>query len=236
MKEFDIIDSKPAIYLPDLELIAIADLHLGLEASMNSRGHYIPEFQLDDIKEELELLKEETKSDRILINGDLKNQFSTSYSEKREISELLDFLTERFEDIIIIEGNHDTFLEETIEDKGLRMLESYEEDGVLFTHGDKQIEQDFDTLVIGHEHPALALDDEIGVTEKVSCLLYGETNLGDIIVLPAFSKISNGSEVNRMSKSELLSPVLQETGIKNFNAVAISREGGVYDFGKIHNL
>lgn len=236
MKDFEIIDSKPAVYFPGLDLIAIADLHLGLEASMNSRGHYIPEFQLEDIKEELELLQEETGSKRILINGDLKNQFSTSYSEKREIGELLDFLSERFEDIIIIEGNHDTFLEETIEDRGLRMLESYEEDGVLFVHGHEEIEKEFDTVVIGHEHPALVLEDEIGVTEKVPCLLHGETEKGRIIVLPAFSKISNGSEVNRMNSSELLSPILQETGIENFEATAISREGGVYEFGKIQNL
>lgn len=236
MKDFEIIDSKPAVHFPDLDLIAIADLHLGLEASMNSRGHYIPEFQLDDLLEELELLQEETGSERILINGDLKNQFSTSYSEKREIGELLDFLNERFDDIIIIEGNHDTFIEDTVEDRGLRILESYSEDGFLFVHGHEEVEEEFETLVIGHEHPALALEDEIGVTEKVSCLLHGETERGEIFVLPAFSKISNGSEVNRMDEKELLSPILRKTGLDSFEAIAVSREGGVYEFGKLHNL
>lgn len=236
MTDFEIIDSKPAIYLPEIDLIAIADLHLGLEASMTSRGNYIPEFQLEDLKDEISDLKKETGSDRILINGDLKNQYSTTYSEKREISELLDFLKEEFKDIIIIEGNHDTFIEETVEEKDLRVLEKYREDGILFMHGHKEVDEEFEALIIGHEHPALALTDEIGVTEKVSCLLHGKTERGELFVLPAFSKISNGSEVNRMRKSELLCPVLQETGIDDFEAYAISREAGVFDFGKIHNL
>lgn len=236
MTDFEIIDSKPAIYLPKIDLIAIADLHLGLEASMTSRGNYIPEFQLEDLKDEISDLKNETGSDNILINGDLKNQYSTTYSEKREISELLDFLKTEFEDIIIIEGNHDTFIEETVKEKGLRVLESYKKDGILFVHGHEKIDEEFEALIIGHEHPALALTDEIGVTEKVSCLLHGETERGEIFVLPAFSKISNGSEVNRMQKSELLSPILRDTGITDFEAYAISREAGVFDFGKIHNL
>lgn len=236
MKDFEIIDSKPAIYLPGIDLIALTDLHLGLEASMTSRGHYVPEFQLEDLKKEISGLKDETGSDRILINGDLKNQYSTTYSEKREISDLMEFLVTEFEDVIIIEGNHDTFIEEIVEEKGLRVLESYSEDGIVFVHGHENIVQSFETLVIGHEHPALALTDEIGVTEKVPCLLHGKTDRGQILVLPAFSKISNGSEVNRMNKKELLSPILQETGIQNFEAYAISREAGVFDFGKIQNL
>lgn len=236
MTDFEIIDSKPAVYFPGIDLIALSDLHLGLEASMTSKGHYIPEFQLDELKEEISLLKNETGSDRILINGDLKNQYSTTYSEKKEVSELLDFLTEEFEDVIIIKGNHDTFLEETVEDKGLRTLESYKEDEILFVHGHEEIEESFESLVIGHEHPALALTDEVGVTEKVPCLLHGDTEKGEIFVLPAFSKISNGSEVNRMESSELLSPILREIDLQDFKAYAVSREGGVFDFGKLYNL
>ncbi|MFP4038301.1 MAG: metallophosphoesterase [Candidatus Nanohaloarchaea archaeon] len=236
MTEFNIIDSKPAVYFPEKGLIAVSDLHLGLEGSMTSRGHYIPEFQLEELKEELNFLKKETDAERIVVNGDLKNQYSTSYTEKNEIEELLQHLKETFKDVIIVKGNHDTFIEDTVKDKGLRTVESYSEDGLLFVHGHEKVEEEFETLVIGHEHPALALTDEIGVTEKVPCLLHGNTERGEIIVLPAFSKISRGSEVNRMNKNELLSPILRDVGLKDFEAYAVSREGGVYDFGKVQNL
>lgn len=235
MTEFEIIGNYPAIYFPELDLIAISDLHLGLEASMTSRGNYIPEFQLDQIIEELEEIRELTDCDRILINGDLKNQYSTSYSEKSEIDDLLSFLTDQFEDVIVIQGNHDTFTDSILEEHGLRPLEQYEEDGVLFTHGDERPDQDWSTIVIGHEHPALALEDDIGVTEKVDAFLHLEGEK-EIFVLPAYSPISNGSEINRMSSSELLSPILKDFNLNEFQAYAISREAGVFDFGKLRNL
>lgn len=235
MTEFEIIESYPAVNFPELDLIAISDLHLGLEASMTSRGNYIPEFQLDQIKEELGEIREITGCERILINGDLKNQYSTSYSEKTEIDELLDFLTDKFDDVIVIQGNHDTFTDNILEEHGLRPLEQYESEGVLFTHGDKRPDQNWSTIVIGHEHPALALEDEIGVTEKVDALLHLESDK-EVFVLPAYSPISNGSEINRMSSSELLSPILKDFDLGDFEAYAISREAGVFDFGKIHNL
>ena len=235
MTSFEIIGNYPAIYFPELDLIAISDLHLGLEASMTSRGNYVPEFQLTQIKEELKDIKKETGCNRILLNGDLKNQYSTSYSEKSEIDELVSFLTSNFEDVIIVKGNHDTFIENLLEEHDLRPLEQYEQDGVLFTHGDESPEQDWDTIVIGHEHPALALEDEIGVTEKVDALLHLDSEK-EIFVLPAYSPISNGSEINRMNSSELLSPILKDFDIGEFQAYAISREAGVFDFGTIQNL
>lgn len=235
MTEFEIIGNYPAIYFPELDLIAISDLHLGLEASMTSRGNYIPEFQLDQIIEELEEIRELTDCDRILINGDLKNQYSTSYSEKSEIDDLLSFLTDQFEDVIVIQGNHDTFTDSILEEHGLRPLEQYEEDGVLFTHGDERPEQEWSTIVIGHEHPALALEDDIGVTEKVDAFLHLEGEK-EVFVLPAYSPISNGSEINRMSSKELLSPILKDFNLNEFQAYAISREAGVFDFGKLRNL
>jgi len=233
--DFEIVGNYPAVYFPGLDLIAVADLHLGLEASMTSRGNYIPEFQLEQILDELEQIKEETGCSRILVNGDLKNQYSTSYSEKKEIDELLGFLTDNFEDVIIIQGNHDTFTESLLEEHGLRPLDSYETKGVLFTHGHETPDKEWKTIVIGHEHPALALDDQIGVTEKVDCLLHFEGEK-EVFVLPAYSPISNGSEINRMNSSELLSPILKQFNLDEFQAYAISREAGVFDFGTIQAL
>ncbi len=240
MTEFKIIDSMPAVHFPEIDTVAVADLHLGLEASMTSSGYYVPEFQLDKVKEELEKCFEVTKARSIVINGDLKNEFSTSYSEKKEVAELLKFLKTIFEQVIVIKGNHDLFLEQTVEDQGLKLEESFLKDDVLFVHGHEklEVEEDYGTIVIGHEHPALALKDDIGHVEKVSCLLHGENREGiEIIVLPAFSHISNGSEVNTIDESDLMSPILKNhMELGTMNAVAVSREGGVYDFGRLSDL
>ncbi|MFB6193033.1 MAG: metallophosphoesterase [Candidatus Nanohaloarchaea archaeon] len=238
LKGFQTVDSKPGLYHPGLDSLIISDIHLGLESSMTSRGSYVPRFQLEEIKEDIREMKDETCAERILVNGDLKNEFTTSYSEKKEISDLLEFLKEEFEDVILVKGNHDTMIEETVEEQGLRLLDSYREDGVLFAHGHEEIEEEFETVVIGHEHPALALEDEIGTREKVNCFLYGETEKGkSIVVLPAFSKISNGTNVNEVPSRELLSPVLRNRIDKStLKAVAVDREAGIFKFPELGQI
>ena len=94
--DFKTIDSKPGLYHPEIDLLVISDLHLGLESSMTTKGSYVPQFQLDDLKKDIEEMQEETEASRILVNGDLKNEFSTSYSEKKELREFIDFLQDNF--------------------------------------------------------------------------------------------------------------------------------------------
>ncbi len=240
MTQFEIIDSIPAVYFPEISTVAVSDLHLGLEASMTSNGYYVPEFQLEKVKKELEKCFEETQASTIVLNGDLKNEFSTSYSEKKEVSELLKFLKTVFEKVVVVKGNHDLFLEETVEEEGLKMRETFLKQNVLFAHGHQELdtEKNYDTVVIGHEHPALSLEDDIGHVEKIPCLLHSKNGQGlEIIVLPAFSHISNGSEVNNISESDLLSPVIKNNfELNSMTAIAVSREGGVYDFGRLSNL
>ena len=240
--EFKTIDEKPGLYHPETDLLVISDLHLGLESSMTTKGSYVPQFQLEDLKRDIEEMQKETGADRILVNGDLKNEFSTSYSEKKELREFIGFLQEKFEDVILVKGNHDTLIDDITEEKGLRMLKSYKEGNVLFTHGHMNLEtleeEDFETVVIGHEHPALALTDDVGVKEKVDCFLYGKMNDGrNILVMPAFSKISNGTNINEVPSRELLSPIIRNNVDKDsLKAIAIDREAGLLEFPNIGRI
>ncbi|WP_414837529.1 metallophosphoesterase [Candidatus Nanosalina sp. VS9-1] len=244
IQDFETVDSIPALYHPDLDLLVLSDLHLGLEGSMTSEGGYVPKFNLDDVLEEIEKARSSTGASRVLVNGDLKNEFRKSYySEKEEVKKLVQHLKRRFNEAIIVEGNHDQFIEKTVEDEGLEMHDYYLEDGVLFVHGDRKIEEieeglEYSTVVIGHEHPSLSLKDEIGVVEKVDCFLYGETEDGkNIIVLPAFSNISSGTRINETPQRELLSPILKEkVDVKGLKAIAVSREAGLFDFPEIGKL
>lgn len=237
---FETVDSIPCIYHEELDLLVLSDLHLGLEGSMTSEGSYIPKFQLQDVIEDVEEARGKTSASRILLNGDLKNEFRKSYySEKQEIKKFLRRLQKDFEEIIIIEGNHDKFIEKTVEDLGLEFKQKYFEDGVLFVHGHEELDKDdFETLVIGHEHPALSLKDDIGVVEKFDCIIYGEMNSGEnIVVLPAFSSISNGTRINETPESELLSPILREdVNVSKLKAVAVSRDAGVFEFPELGKI
>lgn len=241
--DFETVGSLPTLYHPEMDLLVISDLHLGLERSMTYDGSYVPKFQLKDLKEDMRSAVDKTGASRILLNGDLKHEFKyTRFSEKEEIEDFLEFLKTRFDEIIVVKGNHDTFLEEVITGDHVKYTETYLENGALFLHGHSSLSKtevdDYDTLVIGHEHPALALEDEIGITEKVDCFLYGKTkNNKNLIVLPAFSKISGGSKVNTIPQDKLLSPVLRnEANVDDLKAVAVSREAGLFEFPEIRKI
>lgn len=240
---FETIDSLPALYHKGLDMLTVSDLHLGLERSVTFEGGYVPQFQLNELKNDIEHAENSTGASRILLNGDLKHEFKyTRFSEKKEIEEFLEFLKDLFDEIIVVKGNHDTFLEEVVKGDSVRLRENHLEDGVLFIHGhtalSKEDPDEYDTIVIGHEHPALELKDEIGVTEKVDCFLYGETKSGkNIVVLPAFSKISGGSKVNNLPQNQLLSPVLRnEVDVKKLKALAVSREAGLFEFPELGRI
>lgn len=236
--EFKIVDSLPALYHPEHDLIVISDLHLGLEAAVTYDGNYVPQFQLEEIKEDVRKLKKETDANRILLNGDLKHEFKyTRFSEKDEIEEFVNLLQTMFKEIIVVKGNHDTFLEDILPEDSL--VERYEEDGLLFLHGHTSLKSEsYETLVIGHEHPALELEDEIGVTEKVDCFLYGKMKNGkNIVVMPAFSKMAGGSSVNVVPQKELLSPILRnEINVKQLKAVAVDKEAGIFSFPALKHI
>lgn len=236
------VDSLPCLYSEERNLLVLADLHLGLEGTMTREGNYVPKHQLDTILEDIEEARSLTGASRILVNGDLKNEFKTRYTETNEIKEFLEFLDEEFEETVIVKGNHDTFLDSTVEQYNLELKDYHKEGKLLFIHGDRGIENlevgDYSTVIIGHEHPALVLEDDIGVREKVSCFLYGETDDGkNIAVLPAFSRFSRGTGVNETPVKELLSPILREnTDVGKLKAVAVSRKAGLYEFPEIRKI
>ena len=239
--DFKTVENLPCLYFEENDLLVVSDLHLGLEESLTKDGNYVPKHQMDDIKDDVEKAKKETGASRILINGDIKNEFSTSrYSEAKEIKQFFRLVEKKFDEVILIKGNHDNFVEGALSEFSVEPLNYHVEEKTLFTHGhisleELEVEEEYATVVIGHEHPALALEDEIGTREKVDCFLYGDNGQGlKIVVTPAFSPISNGTAVNETPQGELLSPVLRNKfEVKNMKAAAVSREAGVFDFPQL---
>ena len=242
---FQTVDSLPLLYLPSENLLVLSDLHLGLEENMTSKGSYVPQFQLEDIIEDINFAKKLTNADKILINGDLKNEFSRShFAEKKEIKELINELEQNFNDIFLIKGNHDTAMDKLLAEFSLEFEDYKILDNILFTHGHRLIDnledldtEDFDTVVLGHEHPALSLVDDVGVKEKIDCFLYGESDIGNLVVLPAFAKVSSGTRINETPSKDLLSPLLRNSvDIGELEALGVSREAGLFPFPELKKL
>lgn len=235
------INGFRAIFIKKLNAIVISDLQLGEELYLAEQGIFVPQFQLKEIKADLKEIFRKTKAERIIINGDLKHEFGeASQQEWREVEDLINFLRKKFKEIILVRGNHDNYLLNIVSKLGIKVFQPYYfSEGILFTHGHKKIDypKEMKVLIIGHEQPALVLRKGFDRV-KTSCLLYGKTKEGKkFICLPAFSPLASGVEVNTIPKEELLSPILREdVDFENLSAIALDKETGALDFGKIKDL
>jgi hypothetical protein len=231
----EIIEPYPAIYLASIDAIVIADLHLGYEGIMAEQGAFIPKVQFE---QEMAALKEIVKlrrAGRIVIDGDVKHEFSdTSYHEFVEVTSLFEFLRKNFDEVIVIKGNHDNYIARVTSRHGVALHQELELGDFFFIHGHRMPDLSkikARRVVMAHEHPAIVLSDEVGGREKVSCFLYGKLGGKKLLVLPAFSTLAEGSQVNALPREELLSPILRElVDVDEMKVIGIAPETGCLEF------
>ncbi|MCW1297426.1 MAG: metallophosphoesterase [Candidatus Rehaiarchaeum fermentans] len=230
------VPGEKCIFIKDLDLIAISDLQLGEELYLAKELQmYAPQKQLEKEIKQLESIKNKVKASRLLINGDLKHEFSElNRQESREINAFLKRAEELFKEIIIIRGNHDNFLVSLLKNK-YALLEYYEESGFLFTHGHKMIDfnNSIHTIIIGHEEPVILLRKGFDHV-KLPAIVYGKFKSTNLIILPAFSPISEGTPIN--VTNEYNSPFLNKEEILNFKAIGIDEELGELIFPEISKI
>ncbi len=199
------------------------------------------------------------KIETIIVNGDVKHEFGRiSDQEWRHTLMLLDFLGRHCKEIILIKGNHDTVLGPIAEKRKVKVLDYYlidrekpikkaslktksslktkknkELKKILIIHGDKipdkKVLEETDTIIIGHEHPAVAVKD-ISRVETFKAYLKGEWKCKTLIVQPSFNLVTEGTNI---LNEEILSPFLKQD-LKEFDVFIVADK--VYEFGKLRNL
>ena len=237
-----VLNSFKGVYFELINSLAISDLQIGYELYLaEEKGIFLPQTQLKEIKKEIGNILRKIKVKKLIINGDFKHEFGeASRQEWREVKEFINFVRKKVKEIILVRGNHDNYLLSIASHLGLKVFDPYYfEKGILFTHGHKKIKypKNVETIVIGHEQPALVFKkgfDKI----KVPCLLYGKTKEGkNFICLPAFSPLSSGVEINAIQKEELLSPILRdEVELEELIPIIIDKEIGCLKFPKIKKI
>lgn len=203
----------------------IADLHLGYEQELISKGVFIPKTQFKEMKDALKKLIKEYKIKTLVINGDLKHDFSNATAQEwDEAKELINFLSKKLKKIIIIRGNHDNYLKTIIARENVKFYDNYYSfDDICITHGHKEIVDTyaFKNIIIAHDHPSIFLKDDLNLGLKIPCFLYGKFGKNNIIVLPAFSPLFEGVDVLSAPKENFLSPLIKKH-LDDFKVVTIS--------------
>ncbi len=206
----DVTLCENAIFLQKSKTLIISDLQLGYEQQLRALGHNISYNQAKSMLELLETLIAQNGAKRLVINGDLKHEFGKINSQERhDILGLLKRLKRRIE-IIVVKGNHDTLTKQLIEEIDLKLYDEFEIDGYYCIHGHKLPEQTTSykkshTIIIGHTHPAITINDGIR-KERYKCFMIGKYKKKQLIVLPSFSTIVEGTDI---LNSKNFSPLIE---------------------------
>jgi metallophosphoesterase superfamily enzyme len=201
--------------------LVVADYHAGIEVGLRSEGVELRS-RAEERREGLLELLARTGADRVVFLGDLGNAIGEpAGAERAELRELLSAVTDRAP-VTVTKGNHDGEVESvtdpfgavTVADgPGTRIGE------VGFCHGHTWPAEDVlaaPTVCTAHEHPRVALTDEVGGRRTERAWLRGRLDadgfpeyddVGDrMVVCPAYNDLSGGTLVNEADG--FLSPFL----------------------------
>lgn len=240
-EDLELVDGLPVMYINSLNALACADLHLGYEGVMASRGGFLPKINLKRIKSAIRTAVRKTGATSVIVDGDIKNEFAEVHVEEfNEFRELVQFLKEELhmKSLFLVKGNHDNFIDRLRRPLG---FELYRQEAALgryiFFHGEElPRSRARKTLVMGHLHPAIAVYNKVGVKEKLHCFLSGKTNDGRmIVVLPAMNSFAGGVEVNHDNPSDIAPVFDRMLDVDTMRAYCFG-EGETYDFGKVGEL
>jgi len=213
----------------DERALVVADYHAGIEAGLRREGVELPN-KADERLESLVSLVEREGPDRLVLLGDLGDAIGNpGRDERAEIADLFAALPPELP-VTLAKGNHDGDVAEILDGvdqpvevtpgHGVRLGE------VGFAHGHTWPSPDVlgaDVVCIGHEHPVVRLEDEVGGRRVERVWLRGrllpepfeafhDADLaidGELVVCPGFNDLSGGTWVN-VRGQEFLSPFLPE--------------------------
>ena len=187
------IKNEPAMKVG--RYLVVADIHIGITKDLWKSGISLPS-QVRRLADRLNKLKKLTKSEGLVIVGDLKHRITgVSQQERREVPEFLELL--KFKKIIVVKGNHDGFVEKLVDDKRVSVMKSFSIGKYIFTHGHRRIKTKKEVIVIGHNHLCVKFRDDVGATYNEPVWVRGKLGSKTIVIMPAFNDLCGYFLVNK---------------------------------------
>ena len=210
--------------LGDESGLVVADYHAGIEAGLRYEQGVEIDSRAEDRRERLLGLVAETDPDRLVVLGDLMHSIGDpGGAERGEVEVLLESLPDGLP-VTLVKGNHDGDVESWVGDVEVTPGHGARIGNVGFAHGHTWPSPDVlsaEVVCVGHEHPCVRLEDEVGGSRVERVWLRGslaaepfaerypdsEVTADRLVVFPAFNDLSGGTWVN-VAGQEFLSPFL----------------------------
>ncbi len=238
------VPDHPALLANDA--LVVADLHIGIEEELREKGVHVPSRALDMADMILDLA-DRHGADRLVVVGDVKHLVPKMASRERgDVYRFFTRILERIRRVDVAPGNHDGLLRHILP-RAVRFRSPYgfriEDAG--FCHGHawpSKTVMEARTLVMGHNHPAVAFRDALGHRQILPCWWrvpfrrrherYARLPAGAIVV-PAFNELCGGVPVNDV-RAKFLGPLFDD-GLVNVNASKIHLLDGTF-LGRLDDL
>ena len=210
--------------LGDGSALMVADYHAGIEAGLRYEQGVEVRSKAEERRERLLGLVAETDPDRLVVLGDLMHSIGDpGGAERGEVEVLVESLPDDLS-VTLVKGNHDGDVESWVGDVTVTPGHGTRIGDVGVAHGHTWPSPDVlsaEVVCVGHEHPRVRLEDEVGGSRVERVWLRGslapeafaerypdrEATADELVVFPAFNDLSGGTWVN-VAGQEFLSPFL----------------------------
>lgn len=239
------VPDEPAV-LVNGSIIAVADLHIGMEAELGKAGVFLPS-QTAKMARRLKSIVEDAGADIVVILGDVKHYIpGTAALERRDLPLFFETLLEIASEVHVATGNHDALIKPYMPKK----IKFHRSGGFVigdagFVHGHAWPTPSVmrcQTLFMGHNHPAVVLVDELGGRSIIPCWVRLTFRKGveghprmpqNGLLVPSFNELCGGAAVNDVH-TKLLGPLATDE-VANLSAAKVHLLDGTY-LGILRNL
>lgn len=198
-------------YVPSARALIVADLHAGYVQTLQKRGYTLPAQGDDGLLARLGAMFARVDVARVVVAGDLvhgRPAFLSRAGERSPLDALLAALEGRA--LTVVPGNHDRGSDDLLARRGVAVSEACEVGVHVVMHGDEGVDRlrgeralaiaRGGRLVLGHYHPALALDDGAGARARVPAFAHAP----GLLCLPALTPLARGADLMRLDHAEEL--------------------------------
>lgn len=238
------VSDMPLLYIEEFRALVAADIHLGFEEYMAEKGVYLPRVQLKKVLEYMERSLGLVRADTLIIVGDVKHLFDRlGRRESKDLSEFFTYTSNRFSRILLVKGNHDTFVHSISKKYSVEVYDQLRMGNILFIHGHRDdldnVERgNVELIIMAHEHPSISLKDPVtGYSSKFPCFLAAPLREGwKVLVLPAAGLYQSGTPVTT-SPEGYLSPILRNRALlADAKPYAIVEKDGVFELPRLADI
>lgn len=204
----DLVLRDRAAYFAESDVLVLADLHVGradasdVDFPVGERAH---------LCDRLDALLEAFVPETVVFAGDVLQRFEYVPAVAREtLDALVELIADADATLVATPGNHDPQLAGVLD---APTPPSYCFDDVLVCHGHDSPAVDAPgadapgLYVVGHDHPTIDIEGQ-----RRPAYLYGPGAYrgGDVLMLPNFTELAAGVEVNGMWTSDFSSPLVTD--------------------------